>query len=274
MSPISPAGRTTCLRIIPPVLLSGPRSRRKFDNELNAVAQLCTGDSERIYLMTHRQRFELTLEQVYRISSSPMRILDVGCYPYYVGAALEMLGHEVHGISSPHEPMSSSRVAVLNVENEHFPFDDGMFDLVLFNEIIEHLPQTPVHALRETWRVARPGGHLMVTTPNLIRSLNRGLLFTGHSVMYPIDLYFEEDGRGCNIYRRHNREYTLPELRTVVERTGWNVMVARHVVTHTPWRERMIPDPWWLHAAKVFNYALMLSIPSLRDTLMLVARKP
>lgn len=45
------------------------------------------------------------------------------------------------------------------------PFRDGVFDLVLSSECIEHTPD-PERALREMSRVCRPGGTVCVTTPN------------------------------------------------------------------------------------------------------------
>jgi 2-polyprenyl-3-methyl-5-hydroxy-6-metoxy-1,4-benzoquinol methylase len=45
------------------------------------------------------------------------------------------------------------------------PLADGSFDCVLLSEVIEHL-EAPKVSIREASRVLRPGGRLLVTTPN------------------------------------------------------------------------------------------------------------
>jgi SAM-dependent methyltransferase len=176
------------------------------------------------YFDSHVVRFHFILDRIAELTGgASKRVLDVGCYPWHLGAALERLGHEVHGITSLHERMSRPRVHELNIERDEFPWPDGTFDLVVFTEVIEHLPQSPVPPLREMRRVTCPGGHLIVTTPNIASAAKRVRMITGRSPMYSIDLYFEDGGRGRYAYHRHQREYTVQELRAVLEGSGWHV---------------------------------------------------
>ena len=48
---------------------------------------------------------------------------------------------------------------------EHLPFADGSFDFILLSEVVEHLEE-PHMSIHEASRVLRPGGRLLVTTPN------------------------------------------------------------------------------------------------------------
>jgi 2-polyprenyl-6-hydroxyphenyl methylase/3-demethylubiquinone-9 3-methyltransferase len=49
----------------------------------------------------------------------------------------------------------------------HLPFADASFDVVLSTEVVEHLPH-PEQGVRELCRVVKPGGLLILTTPNRI----------------------------------------------------------------------------------------------------------
>jgi len=44
------------------------------------------------------------------------------------------------------------------------PLAGASFDTVLCTQVLEHVPE-PMDLLRETWRVLRPGGHLVLTAP-------------------------------------------------------------------------------------------------------------
>ena len=241
---------------------------------LAAVEKKIKTKEEREYFLIHEARYEYIIRQIGHIGSiGRMRVLDVGCYPYHLGAAMEMIGCDVYGISSSHEPIKSKKVAVCNIETDRFPFEDNYFDLVVCTEVLEHLPQSPAHAIREMYRVTKTHGHVLITTPNITRSINRAKMLLGKSVTYPLSQVLENEGKGSNIYHRHNREYTLDEVTTLLTHANWNVETARYFVSYTPFRRRVVPDALWLKAGKTANYALMMMAASLRDTLFVLGRK-
>jgi SAM-dependent methyltransferase len=62
--------------------------------------------------------------------------------------------------------------------NQRLPFDDASFDLIWCSEVIEHLEQ-PEFALSELRRVTKPGGRLVLTTPNSYAWLFRVIALFG-----------------------------------------------------------------------------------------------
>jgi len=67
----------------------------------------------------------------------------------------------------------------LDVDEEDFPFEDNYFDAVTAFEIIEHLFD-PDHFLEEVYRVLKPEGIFVLSTPNLASIHNRIALLFGY----------------------------------------------------------------------------------------------
>lgn len=201
------------------------------------------------------------------------RILDIGCFPYHLGAALEMMNFEVWGISSEHEPIKNKNIKICNIETDKFPFKDDFFDIVLCSEVLEHLPQAPLHAIQEIHRVLAPRGYVILTAPNIARSINRVKLLMGRNVSYPISHITDNKGKGSNLYHRHNREYTLRELTTLLMHEQFSVELAEHFISYTPFRKKNKRDKLVIKAGKLTNFAIMNIVPGMKDTLLVVGRK-
>lgn len=98
------------------------------------------------------------------------RVLEVGCGG---GALLEKLcamGCSASGVDCLTAAVEAARdrapgARVLQGEATGIPFAGGSFDSVISQHLIEHLPSCGA-ALREWMRVLRPGGALVVLTPN------------------------------------------------------------------------------------------------------------
>jgi 2-polyprenyl-3-methyl-5-hydroxy-6-metoxy-1,4-benzoquinol methylase len=247
---------------------------------MKTIAEILSGietslsKEEKQYFWTHSVRYKYILEKIQEVANGKqLKILDIGCFPYHVGQALEELGHTVYGISSTHEPIKKKHISVLNVETDKFPYQDNFFDMVLCNEVIEHLPQSSVWMLHEIRRVTKQHGFLMITTPNIARSINRAKLLVGKSIMYPVDVYFENEGKGNNIYHRHNREFTLEELKKIFLKTKWHIKESGYFISYTPFRKRAVLDSLPLFLIKYCNYIGMLCISSFQDTLIIIGEK-
>jgi len=111
-----------------------------------------------------------------------------------------------------------------NIEKERFPFGDGTFDVVLFCEVLEHLLEDPLFPLREIQRVLKPGGTMILTTPNASRLENAARLLAAENIYDPYS--------GYGPYGRHNREYTLKELKLLLEHAGFQVDTAFSADVH------------------------------------------
>lgn len=87
--------------------------------------------------------------------------------------------------------LSDVNVKVANLNTQGLPFQDKHFDLVTCTEVIEHLEHYR-YTLREMYRVLKPGGTLVLTTPNILnlKSRIRFLVFGFYNLFGP--LHFRE----------------------------------------------------------------------------------
>ncbi len=95
----------------------------------------------------------------------------------------------------------------------------GQFDLVLCSEVIEHVQGNPIGAYAALRPFVRPGGRLIVTTPNLARLFNRVKLLLGRT---PLELIHTVPWAG------HFREYTRAEVVSHLTRAGFTVEKAEY----------------------------------------------
>ena len=87
----------------------------------------------------------------------------------------------------------------INLDEQRLPYSDSSFDLVTCVETIEHLENFRA-LLREIYRVLKPAGVVIITTPNILnlRSRLRFLTFGFHSMFGPLRVQRQEnfDTRG------------------------------------------------------------------------------
>lgn len=102
------------------------------------------------------------------------KALDVGARAGVQTAWLRNRGYEVTPID--YEPVTDECLQV--DANQRLPFEDGRFDLVWCSEVIEHLVD-PAFSLGELRRVTKPGGLLVLTTPNSYAWLFRFIALFG-----------------------------------------------------------------------------------------------
>ncbi len=92
----------------------------------------------------------------------------------------------------------------------------GQFDVVLAGAVIEHVPHTPRALLETLHGAVRPGGLLLLDTPNVTRYWNRRALERGETIFQPL-----EEQYACEPpWEGHHREYTAAELGWMLQRVG------------------------------------------------------
>jgi 2-polyprenyl-3-methyl-5-hydroxy-6-metoxy-1,4-benzoquinol methylase len=135
------------------------------------------------------------------------RVLDVGCGRGVLLGALAERGFEVHGveISAAAAGGADRRVQVrIATDLADADYSAGFFNQVVIWHVLEHLPD-PARALREVWRVLRPGGRVIVAVPN----------FASVQARWAGPAWFHLDAP------RHLYHFPLSALRRLLEDSGF-----------------------------------------------------
>jgi len=190
------------------------------------------------YLGTHWTRFMTTLNHLDGLEVS--RALDVGVFPPLLFQALLANTHpdvEMAGLWEGPDPYRQDihprrdglpafniRLKPANSERDPWPYADESFDLVTGMEILEHLALDPYFFFAEANRVLKPGGHMLLTTPNVTSHRGVWKMLNGIAP-YSFGIFVPSGG----VYGRHNREYAPPELAEIGQAAGFETVTLQTV---------------------------------------------
>ena len=93
--------------------------------------------------------------------------------------------------------------------------EEEQFDCVIFLETIEHLNRWPAHVIEDIHNLLKPGGVLILSTPNLVRIKNRVRLLLGRPPADP----FKYTPHG----EHHVREFAASELVDFFSQNQWEI---------------------------------------------------
>lgn len=184
----------------------------------------------REYADNHRYRLAFDLDLVQRYAVAGTRILEFGSSPFFMAVALKRAGYEVCGLDLAPERYSNILgdhaldIRKVDFEREPVPLPDEAVDLVLFNEVFEHLRIDLIFTMTEVCRVLKTGGILLLSTPNHRSLLGIWTLLRHHSGCHVCPDLYEEQSKLTRLgYMGHVREYTAREVTGFLSRVGLHV---------------------------------------------------
>jgi SAM-dependent methyltransferase len=178
-----------------------------------------TSPASRAYMESHRRRFLETIRLI--PGQRRLAVLDLGTF-LPLAAILRAVTPHAYTWHGHWEGEREKEIAYLgqnfllhnfDVETDPFPFPDGQFDLVLCMEVLEHLGLDPLFMISEINRVLKPGGALLLTTPNINATRNIGKMLLGYSPYLYASFTLNHD--------RHNREYSPNEIHPLLVEGGF-----------------------------------------------------
>jgi SAM-dependent methyltransferase len=178
------------------------------------------------------------------------RMLDAPCGAGGLAAALRDRGYAMFGADV--DPAAASLLGDAFKATDlsrALPWSDAFFDAVLSVEGIEHLENRHAY-LREIARVLKPGGTLVLTTPNIV-SLRSRVRFRGSG-------FFHHDPRPLREAARHPLHHigvmTFPDLRYALHTSGFRIAEVAHTHIKPVSYLYGVLAPWaWLYTTIAFR---------------------
>jgi 2-polyprenyl-3-methyl-5-hydroxy-6-metoxy-1,4-benzoquinol methylase len=174
-----------------------------------------------------------------------VQLLDIGCGEGFFVFNASKAGYTTKGIEISQDAAEYARREFdLDVEAKPFEelrFADNHFDVVTLWQVLEHVPY-PLMILKEVHRILKPGGLLVVSTPNI-----EGI---------PAKIFRR---RWWNIRRLHINQFTVKTLTYMLDRAGFKRVFSTSYKEYISLSMLVIP---LLRHLKVYERAKALFRPS------------
>jgi 2-polyprenyl-3-methyl-5-hydroxy-6-metoxy-1,4-benzoquinol methylase len=243
-------------------LMARPFDRRTFRETYDRFIVAGSFQEEPWYYPRYRSRYEAVMERFAElVDTNPVRVLDIG------GGQHALLAKKLWNDQTTVADVTEDCLAYVreqgvetarwDLSREEPPFSEP-FDVIIFSEVIEHLPCAGYIALERLRHCLRPGGILICTTPNFYRLRNIVYVAIGKEIFD--DFRRPEAGGGGHLV-----EFDVPRLQTQFTQAGFtDVSLELRQFHHSPTSPifRLI---YWLGRP-------LLMIPRFRDNLLAVAR--
>jgi len=140
------------------------------------------------------------------------KLLDVGCAEGEAtlkhANSANIIQKNIYGldINNDYIKLAQSKgikVFKIDFEKDQLPFDNEFFELIIVDQVFEHLKNLS-NLINEIDRVLAPNGYLIISTPNLAALHNRFLLLIGKQPLC------------INIFSEHIRGFTKNALQQLV----------------------------------------------------------
>ncbi len=229
------------------------RSQKSAPVQSEDIANWAANSESLDYVDTHLTRLVKTLE-ITPPGGPDDRILEMGAYLQITPALRSKLGYGFvrgcyygpagkvdhrNAVSTEGETFDCE-IDLFNAEKDPFPYPDGHFATVLCCELIEHLTEDPMHLMGEINRVVKPGGHLVLTTPNIGSLRGIAAILEGyHPGIFTAYIRPRADGE---VEARHNREYTPKEIEMLLLNSGFAITLLET----GPFRQTPRPEEGWV----------------------------
>jgi SAM-dependent methyltransferase len=184
-----------------------------------------------IYMGKSRRRAHNLVIEILTKSGKPGKILDAPAGSGTISQKLQDAGFEVYAADIAPELFNLPGVHCEKADlNSRLPYKDGFFDYILNSNGIEHL-EDQYNFVRECYRILKPNGKLLITTPNILNLKARvAYLLLGFHTFHdrPHNEVDDYEGGG------HINMASYFDLRVNLHRNGFRIIsISTHMYSAT-----------------------------------------
>lgn len=151
---------------------------------------------------------------------APARVLDVGAGQGFFCKQLRERGYQVEACDFLQDNFKLKDVPFHKADlNSAVPLPDNQFDVIVSIEVLEHI-ENHVRFISELMRVLKPGGTIILTTPNILSLPSRWHFFLyGYTdcAPRPLDPTLEA------YYMQHINPIGIDQIQFLIERFGGEI---------------------------------------------------
>jgi SAM-dependent methyltransferase len=240
---------------------------------------------EKLQIIAHEKTHRKVLDI---FSSFPERgaLFEIPAGEGALAWQLHKLGYEVTAGDIDPKFFKVTPIRCIQIDlNRRFPVEDGQFDFVSCIEGVEHL-QDQFQFVRECHRILKPGGRLVLSTPNILNLASRlKYLLSGFYSLVPRPInefslvpVFDHINPATYYqlrYMLHTQGFEITQVATdLIRRSAAGLLFLLPLVRFAGWRTmRKETDPQQVAANRAIRNVMTSPSILLGRTLILVARK-
>ncbi|MEP3475802.1 MAG: methyltransferase domain-containing protein [Hyphomicrobiales bacterium] len=224
----------------------------------------------RAYLKNHSSRFYETYLLVNDLINDSADVLSVGAGRAFVEFAIAKernakisvfdFQEAINRNMDQYTPYNFSTYAGNFLEDTDL-IGNKKYDLILFCEIIEHIPVPPKDQIQTLLKYLKPGGYLVISTPNIASSNSLMKLINSKNIIAPAEKLFSPVS--AENEHVHRREYIMKEVSEACRQCDMKVISEKYIFMSSP----------QIKPLSLLQYVFLCVLKKFRPMMLLAAQK-